>query len=206
MSTQKITSYLIASVLLLLSFQGVAQPERFLPGRDYTVIANPAVDRTPDLVEVTEYFWYGCPGCFQFEPQLADWIEQQDDNVVCLRLPAIWDDWREIHARAYYIADSLGVLGDMHRKIFDAMHLQGKRLRNEQELQELFADNGIDPADFSKAYGSFTVTTAINRAKTLATQYMPRSTPSMIVNGKYLVGPSRDMLDIVDFLVRKESL
>jgi thiol:disulfide interchange protein DsbA len=192
--------------LLLISTLSLAQPERYLPGRDYTVIANPAPDRTPDVVEVTEFFWYGCPGCYSFEPLLADWIEQQNDDVECLRLPAIWDDWREVHARAYYTADALGVLDDMHKKLFDAMHLHGNRLRDEKELATLFADNGVSEADFSKAYNSFTVNSQINRAKNLAIQYDARSTPSMIVNGKYLVNLSRQTLDIVDFLVRKELM
>ena len=190
--------------LLLISALSLAQPERYLAGRDYTVINNPPPNRTPDIVEVTEYFWYGCPGCYAFEPLLADWIENQNDEVVCLRLPAIWDDWREVHARAYYTADALGVLNDMHLKLFDAMHLQGNRLRDEVEHANLFSDNGISEADFSKAYNSFTVNSQINRAKNLAIQYDVRSTPSLIVNGKYLVTLSQQTLDIVDFLVNKE--
>ena len=206
MNSVKIANFLISLSMLAISFTSTAQPERYLPGRDYTLIANPVPDRTPDVVEVTEYFWYGCPGCFAFEPLLAQWIEQQNDDVLCLRLPAMWDDWREVHARAYYTADALGVLGNMHGKLFDAMHLQGNRLRNETELQQLFADNGVSDADFSKTYNSFTVNSQVNRARNLAIQYGALSTPSLVVNGKYLVTLSLQTLDIVDFLVQKELM
>lgn len=205
MKILRIPLLLLSSFLFPLSSDLLAQPERFLPGRDFTVIENPLPDRTPDAIEVTEYFWYGCPGCFQFEPQLANWIEQQDESVVCLRLPAIWDDWREVHARAYYTARSLGVLEDMHLKIFDAMHLLGNRLRDEEELKQLFTEHGINEDEFSKAYNSFTVNSEINRAKNQAIQAGARSTPSLIVNGKYLVSLSGETLDIVDFLVNKEK-
>ena len=191
---------------ILLVHPTNAQPERYLAGRDYTLVENPAPDRTPDVVEVTEYFWYGCPGCFQFEPRLAHWIEQQNEDVVCLRLPAIWDDWREVHARAYYTAQSLDMLDAMHNKLFDAMHVDGNRLRNATELQALFRENGVSDADFSRTYNSFSVNTAINRAKNQAIAYGARSTPSLIVNGKYLVSLSANTLDIVDFLVAKELM
>ena len=202
----KISKFFQVLFFLLIPTFLFAQPERFIAGRDYTIIQNPLPDRTPDVVEVIEYFWYGCPGCFQFEPQLAEWIEKQDDNVQCLRLPAIWDDWREVHARAYYIARSLDALDQMHDVIFNAMHLKGNRLRNEQELGDLFEDNGIKREEFARTYNSFTVNTAINRAKTTAIQAGARSTPSLIVNGKYLVSLSSNTLDIVDYLVQKELL
>ena len=205
MKIPRLPVLLLSSFLFSLSSGVLAQPERFLPGRDFTVIENPLPDRTPDAIEVTEYFWYGCPGCFQFEPQLADWIEKQDESVICLRLPAIWDDWREVHARAYYVARSLGVLEDMHLIIFDAMHLQDNRLRNEEELKQLFTEHGTNEADFNKAYNSFTVNSEINRARNQAIQAGARSTPSLIVNGKYLVALSQETLDIVDFLVSKEK-
>ncbi|MDG2176015.1 MAG: thiol:disulfide interchange protein DsbA/DsbL [Gammaproteobacteria bacterium] len=201
----RIPVLLLASCLLPLASGVFAQPDRFLPGRDFTVIENPLPDRTPDAIEVTAYFWYGCPGCFQFEPQLANWIEKQDESVICLRLPAIWDDWREVHARAYYVARSLGALVDMHMKIFNAMHLQDNRLRDKEELKQLFAEHGTNEADFNKAYNSFTVNSEINRAKNQAIQAGARSTPSLIVNGKYLVALSQETLDIVDFLVNKEK-
>lgn len=194
----------LTSCLLSLASGLLAQPDRYIAGRDYTVITNPLPDRTPDVVEVTEFFWYGCPGCFAFESQLNQWINAQEDNVMCERLPAVWSDWHEVHARAYYTARSLDVLDPMHDILFNSMHLEGKRLRDEKELGDLFVANGIAKEDFTRVYNSFTVNTEINRAKSLALQAAARSTPSMIVNGKYLVTLSRDTLDIVDFLVQKE--
>ena len=196
----------LASCLLSLASASLAQPERFIPGKDYTLLENPLTDRTPDVVEVVEYFWYGCPGCYQFESSLSQWIEKQDDNVLCLRLPAIWDDWREVHARAYYTASTLGMLEQMHDVIFTAMHVQGNRLRNESELEDLFAEQGINRSDFTRAYNSFAVNTEIKRARSTAVQAGAINTPSIIVNGKYLVSYSRNTLDIVDFLVQKELL
>lgn len=204
--TNNLTAIFSTVLLLAATATTTAQPERYLPGLDYAVIDNPVPDRTPDKVEVTEFFWYGCPGCFAFEPQLADWIEKQNDDVLCLRLPAIWDDWREVHARAFYTASSLGVLEDLHPVIFDVMHRKGNRLRNEEELRQLFGEHGVSETDFTRVYHSFTVSSEINRAKTLASSLGVRSTPSMIVNGKYIVTLSHQTLDIVDFLVQKELM
>ena len=30
----------------------------------------------PDVIEVAEVFWYGCPHCFTFDPIIKDWAEK----------------------------------------------------------------------------------------------------------------------------------
>ena len=116
----------------------------------------------------------------------------------------------EVHAQVYYTAEAMDALDIVHEPVFNAINIEGNRLQNENQIGALFAEYGISEDDFSKAFNSFTVRTKVNQAKQRMQAYEIRSTPNMIVNGKYLVTTGEtvrtqaDMLEVVDFLVEKE--
>ncbi|MBN4053565.1 thiol:disulfide interchange protein DsbA/DsbL [Haliea sp. AH-315-K21] len=164
-STNKYLKLLTCLLFIFSTSITLAQPERYLAGRDYQLIEAPSSSNALGIVEVEEYFWYGCPGCFQFDFILTDWLETLPQEVNFTRFPAIWSAQHEVHAKAYYTAFQLGVLESLHEKIFEAMHLEGLRFRNESELAGFFEKNNISNEQFTSAYNSFTVNTAINRAE-----------------------------------------
>ena len=94
--------------------------------------------------------------------------------------------------------------------MFRAINLEGNRLQNERQIGELFAEHGVSQADFESAFNSFSVRTKVNQAEKRMQDYEIRSTPNMIVNGKYLITTGEnvttqvEMLEVVDFLVEKE--
>ena len=115
----------------------------------------------------------------------------------------------ELHARAFYTAEVLGVLDTMHPVLFQAMNVDGKRLSSEAEIQDLFVANGVDAEDFAKAFNSFGVTSQVNQATARAKAAKITGTPALMVNGKYHVstrkaGSQADMLKVADFLIAKE--
>ena len=187
-----------------------AQPALYVAGTHFEEL--PAAVRTndPDKIEVLEVFWYGCGHCFRFQPLVDDWAHNAPDDVDYLRFPAIWNELMKVHARAYYTAESLNVVDKVHGPIFDAINLQNNRLQNERQLATLFASHGVSEEDFTRAFNSFPVNTKVNQAEQRMSEYQIRSTPNVIVNGKYLVTTNdavrtqQDMLAIVDFLVARE--
>ena len=115
----------------------------------------------------------------------------------------------ELHARAYYTADVLGVLDTMNPVLFQAMNVDGKRLASEEEIKALFVANGVEADAFTKAFNSFGVSSQVKQADARARTAKITGTPSMMVNGKYLVtarkaGSQAGMLEVADFLVEKE--
>lgn len=199
------------SILLSLVAMSVwAQPALYVAGTHYDEL--PAAVRTNDAakIEVLEVFWYGCGHCFSFQPLIDNWAEHAPNDVDYVRYPAIWNELMKIHAQAYYTAESLGVVDQVHEPIFEAINLQNNRLQNERQLAALFARHGVAEQEFSQAFNSFPVRTKLNQAERRMRDYQIRSTPNVIVNGKYLVSTSdavrtqQDMLAIVDFLVAQE--
>ena len=198
--------------LLPVAFSSFAQIERYVAGTHYTELPNPVNTRDASKVEVLEAFWYGCSHCFRFEPLLTAWEESAPDDVDVVRFPALWNDLMKIHAQVYYTAEALGKLDVLHTPVFNAINLQGNRLQNERQIGSLFAEHGVTVEDFEKAFNSFSVRTKVNQAEKRMQDYQIRSTPNMIVNGKYLVTTGQnvrtqeEMLEVVEFLVEKERL
>lgn len=183
--------------------------EPWVEGQHYQVIAPPvAVGKTEDVV-VTEFFWYGCGHCYTFEPMLTAWGKQLPEGAIVQPSPAVWNDPMRMHAKAFYIAEVLGVKAVMHPVIFDAMHLQRKRLVSRLELRDLFEDNGVDPDKFDKAFDSFGVDSQVRQADSRARSAKVSGTPTLMVAGKYLIetrgaGNQTNMLEIARYLVEKE--
>jgi len=192
------------------AFSSFAQIERFVAGTHYTELAAPANTNDSSKVEVLEVFWYGCSHCFRFEPLIANWEATMPSDVDFGRFPAMWNGLMEVHAQVYYTAEAMDALDVVHEHVFNAINIEGNRLQNEGQIGALFAKYGINEDEFAKSFNSFSVRTKVNQAKQRMQAYEIRSTPNMIVNGKYLVATGQsvltqaDMLDVVDFLVEKE--
>lgn len=188
-------------ILLLLPLAACNAQERYKEGTHYELLSKPVPTSTDDKIEVVELFWYGCPHCFNLEPQVADWLSRKPDNVEFVRIPAVLGKHWEIGARAYYIADHLGVLEQTHQALFDAIHVDGKTIDNEEQLAEFFADQGVDQAAFDKANKAFGVQTKLGQNRELMRRYQVRGVPALIVNGKY----KTNNFDVVDYLIGLES-
>ena len=205
-----ITAVVTLLVTLPLASTSVGQIEKYLAGTHYTELRAPV--NTPDdsKIEVLEAFWYGCSHCFRFEPLVADWESKAADDVDFRRFPAMWNALMKVHAQIYFTAEAMDVIHIVHEPVFDAINVEGNRLQNEKLIGDLFEENGIARADFEAAFNSFSVRTKVNQAEKRMQDYEIRSTPNMIVNGKYLVTTGEavrtqaEMLEVVDFLVAKE--
>jgi thiol:disulfide interchange protein DsbA len=198
----------LASALLMLPVALDAQAQEYVEGEHYDLIA-PEIRGKTDKIEVTEFFWYGCGHCYNFEPKLSQWKKSLDDDVAVVGSPAMWNSLMEVHARAFYTAEALGVLEQVHMPLFQALNLDRKRLSSEDELADVFVAQGVDREAFSKAYNSFGVGSQVRQANARARAARIGGTPELMVAGKYRIstrkaGSQANMLKIADFLIEKE--
>lgn len=208
--TKMIKQFLAILILAPLAFSALAQPARFVEGTHYTVLPTAVKTNDASKIEVVEVFWYGCPHCFTFEPLIEDFVANAPADVDFVRFPAIWNDLMKIHAQVLYAAEALGKLDELHSPIFTAINVEGNRLQNEQQISALFAKHGVTAEEFGRVFNSFSVRTKVNQAEAKMREYQVRSTPNMLVNGKYLISTGdavrtqQEMLEVVNFLVNKE--
>jgi thiol:disulfide interchange protein DsbA len=170
--------------------QGAAPP--FEAGRHYTVLAAAQPTSTDaGKVEVAEVFMFGCPGCFGFEPHIQSWLGRKADYVNFVRIPAPWNPAAILHARAYYTAEALGKAEEIDRPFFNEIHTNRNMLDTEAKIAALFAEHGVDEATFKSTFNSFAVNTKLKRAEELIRRYRVQSTPTVVVNGKYVTTGSQ---------------
>ena len=180
-------------------------------GTDYVELAN-GQPYAPlnGQVEVVEVFGYTCPHCAQFEPLITAWKRKQPADVRVTPVPAAFGGYWETYARAFFAAETLGVLEKSHEQMFNAIHV-ARQLgldATPEQVGKFYEQYGVDATTFANTMKSFGVETKLNRAKQFATRSQIEGTPSIVVNGKYLVpvgaGGFGKMLQTVDWLVAHE--
>lgn len=207
--TGVLRGWLFSIAALMFSMSASADIDE---GIEYKLVDPPVRTANPDKVEVVEMFWYGCPHCYRFEPALAKWKKSLPANVEFTRIPAIFPNrpvW-ELHARAFYTAELLGVLDKIHAPLFNAIHHQHKNINSKAALQAFFEKQGVSKQDFEQTFDSFGVQMKVNRAADLTRRYGIGGVPTMVIDGKYqthgsLTDGHDGMLKVVDFLIKKES-
>lgn len=196
------------AMLALLLTAASVQAQEYIAGEHYDII-SPAIRGSSDGIEVTEFFWYGCGHCYNFEPKLSQWKKSLPEDVVVKGSPAIWRPIMETHARAFYTAEALGVLDDVHLPLFQAINIDRKPLATEDALADLFAAHGVSRDDFGRAFNSFGVGSQVRQADARAKAARITGTPEMMVAGKYRIstrkaGSQLGMLEVAEFLIEKE--
>jgi len=169
-----------------------------------------------DKIEVAEFFWYGCPHCYDLEPAINSWADNKPANVRFERVPAMWNDVLKIHARLYYTEEVLARNGQIkdavgfRATVFEEYHRRGNRLLTEDAISRLFVMYGVSADDFLKTWNSFEVSQKLRVANDLARRYSIASVPAIVVNGKYRTGGNEagsypKMLEVIDELIVRES-
>jgi thiol:disulfide interchange protein DsbA len=177
------------ALLLTLFISGAALAQGGLvEGRDYRLI-NPPQPVSGNQVEVLEFFSYACPHCYEFEPLLNSWLASKPKGVDFKYVPAVYNNRMIPQAKLFYTLEEMGLLSKLHDKVFDAIHRQGKRLGDRDEILAWAATQNVDADKFRSVFDSFSVANAAQRAYQLTRAYRIPGTPYLVVNGKYLTGP-----------------
>ena len=199
---------------LTLSAGASAQPA---PGKDYQLINPVQPTASGTKVEVIEFFYYGCPGCNSLQAPLENWLKRKPKDIEFRRAPVVFQDAWLPFTTAYYAFDAMGLVDKLHRPLFSAIHeqrvLSDKGLLKDQKpLFDWVAKQGVDRQKFVDVYNSFGVRSRTNRSIELPGNYQVTSTPSLVVDGKYLTTPAMvgsyerffQVLDQVIAMARKE--
>lgn len=197
----------IAPFATLLAADAAKEPQE---GREYTRLSAPQqMAPTPGKIEVVEVFSYACIHCAHFQPYVDNWKKSLPDDVNFIYMPMSSGGAWEAFGRAFYAAESMGVLEKTHDSLFKAIHIDKRPFKSLSDIAGFYADFGIDPKVFESTMQSFAVNAKIARARQLAPRWMIQGTPTLVVAGKYRVMASPEtgfpgMLDTADWLIARE--
>lgn len=174
-------------------------------GKDYRVLPTPGVVEKPGMIEVREFFWYGCPHCYKLEPYVSAWAKTKPSDVNFVLTPGAMNPLWEQSARGFYTVQMLGKLAQTHEALFNTIHQGGQRIFTQADQAAFYSRYGINPTQFNGLFNSFAVTGKVNQAKQLAMTYKLTGVPAIVVNGKYVVqGEGPQVVETVKYLVDME--
>ena len=207
MKRRHFSATLVGMGLASTAVATLAQGSKPISDADYSQI-NPPAPTTAGKIEVLEFFWYGCPHCFAFEPLLDAWWKKLPADVLFRRVPVAFNANFAIHQRIFYALEALGQVETTHRKVFNAIHVDHQHLDKEDEVIAFMAKNGIDKAKFAAVFNSFSVNTKSKQATHLAESYKIEGVPTLGIQGRYLTSggqagsPERSLL-VADALIQR---
>ncbi|QDX82101.1 hypothetical protein B9N43_13100 [Denitratisoma sp. DHT3] len=160
-------------------------------GKDYVTLNPPQATESPGKIEVTEFFWYGCPHCFHFEGALNQWLKTLPKDVGFRRVPGAARPWLP-GAKLFYALDAMGLEDKLRAQIFSAIH-ESRELHpiREAGFAEWLGKKGVDAKKFTDIYNSFTVLSKVKQAEQLNAGHRIDAVPAVVVGGRYrLIEPA----------------
>ena len=187
-----------------------AQPN-YTEGNHYTIL-DPAFETdNNEQVIVYEFFGYKCPHCSNFQTFMKPWHEKLPNNVKLVRVPVVFQPGWDILAKAYYTAETMGIIEQTHQPLFDAIHKQRKNFRSIEDLADWFEKEfSVDREAFLSTANSFMIDSKVRQSNNMMRKMQITSTPTVVINGKYKPNPKAlgsipGMLDMVTYLSNLEA-
>jgi len=189
-----------------------AAARQWTAGSDYLVLDPPQPTSTGGKIEVVEVFSYACPHCAHFQPYIDELKSKLPASAQFVLVPAVFNAAWEPFARAFYTAQTLGLVDKTHQALFDALHRDHLPIGSIDALAKFYAGYGADPATFLSTANSFVIEAKIAHGNDLVRDYRVEGTPTLIVNGKYRVamnsersiGPA-EAIQLTLYLVQQEA-
>jgi thiol:disulfide interchange protein DsbA len=208
---QKFLSRLALAATLATTLILTQQPALALDaGKDYKEL-SPAqpVEVKRGQIEILEFFWYGCPHCFELEPELNAWAKRQGKDVVIRRVPGVLNPSWAALTRAYYALEAIGQVERLHGDVFNAIHVQGMDLSPPERFFDWAVTKGVERKKIADAYNSFAVNTKTMRAQQMTAAYKLNGVPGFAINGKYvtsayMAGSVPAVFKVLDELIAQE--
>ena len=185
--------------IILFAFPLLAQPKLNV---DYIEIPEGLVKEKG----VTEIFWYGCPACLEYENTLKK-IKEIDPTIEVNKIP----QFRLPAAKTYYTIEALNLGDEVHDKVFKDWQLKRKPLGSDKDVENFAKRHNLDVKNFMRVYNSFSINIKAKNAIAVPRKLIEngidfKGTPTVVVNGKYIVTRQRNVnkeIENIIFLLNK---
>ncbi|MES2635255.1 MAG: thiol:disulfide interchange protein DsbA/DsbL [Pseudomonadota bacterium] len=190
-----------------LTLPALAQGGAPVEGQHYLTMQPRQPTRDRKQIEVVEFFAYGCSHCNSFEPALDAWQKALPRAVLFRRIPVAFQEGPPVlHQKLFFAIEALGLVDQLHAKVFHAIHVKHEHLQTAQEISVFLTKNGMDAAPVMAAMNGFAVAGKVKQAMLLAAGYGIEGTPSLGIDGRWLTdgsmaGSNMRSLLVADYLL-----
>lgn len=119
---------------------------------------------------------------------MKNWKEPQ--GVQLTLVPTIFRSSIEPLARTYYILENMEASSNFKKiddAIYQALHIKNVELNDEEQIINFLKDYGVHSEKFRAEYDSFSMGMKIQNAKKTIRTYQISGTPTIVVNGLYVI-------------------
>ena len=182
-----------------------ATPTAPKSGAEYSLLTAPQPAQAGGKkIEVIEFFMYHCPACNEFEPALSAWVKQQGDNIEFRRVHVPHTGDNDPEAHLFLTLEAMQRETELHDKVEATWHVEHHRLSSDADNLDWAVKNGIDKNQFLSVYNSFSVLARLKNLGRMANNYGVDSTPTLVVDGRYLTAPA--MVSLANQTIPREAV
>ena len=195
-----------ASALLGATACGAQTSAKPQEGKDFVALDKRAPVDAQGKVELVEFFWYGCPHCNAFEPQLHAWLKNLPKDVQFRRVPVAFRTEMVPEQQLFYSLEALNEVERLHIKVFQTIHVDKQPLNTPERIAAWVEKQGLDKTKFMQVFQSFSVVAKARRATQLQDAYQVAGVPALGVAGRFytdgsLTGSMARALQVTDYLI-----
>ena len=181
----KILFFLLAGCLTLPSFTFA---EDKIQGK-YEVIGSIEKLKGVKQVEMIEFFNYSCGHCYKFLETSKKLHAKFKDKLYHKKYPIYWGQQTAFPAKAFYIADELGLEEKFTQELFDTNFKLHVNIFQPRVIQRLSQHYKIEQ-EIRDGMKSPSIEAKVNESLALANKYNANETPTIILNKELKVTPS----------------
>lgn len=180
---KNIIGNIVFTVALLISGIGFAEEQA---EDSYTMLVPPQ-PVTTRKIEVLEFFFYGCRQCNRLNGPLSEWVRTASNDVEFTYVPITFRTSWEPMTTTFYALQGMDEFNKYHDALFKAWNVDFVDLDDQAKILNFLGSLGIDRSKFEAAFNSEPVSSQVERSKEMVKRYAIEGTPTLIVDGKYVI-------------------
>ena len=174
-------------VLLFLPLSTVLADE-VIRGK-YEVIGDINKLKGVKTIKMLEFFNYSCGHCYKFLETSKKLRAKFKDKLHHKKYPIYWGNQTPYPAKAFYIADELGLEEEFTQELFDTNFKLNINIFQPKVIRFLAKEYKIEK-EMTAGMQSTAISAKTNESLALAKKFKANETPTIIINNVLKVAPS----------------
>jgi len=180
----------VIAILLALFFlpSNMVLADEVIRGK-YEVIGDINKLKGVKTITMLEFFNYSCGHCYKFLETSKKLRAKFKDKLHHKKYPIYWGNQTPYPAKAFYIADELGLEEEFTQELFDTNFKLNINIFQPKVIKFLAKEYKIEK-EMTAGMQSTAISAKTNESLALAKKYKATETPTIIINDVLKVAPS----------------
>ena len=171
----------------------------------YEVIGDINKLKGVKTIKMLEFFNYSCGHCYRFLETSKTLRAKFKDKLHHKKYPIYWGNQTPYPAKAFYIADELGLEEEFTQELFDTNFKLNINIFQPKVIKFLANEFKIEK-EMKEGMQSSAISKKTNKSLALAKKYKANETPTIIINDVLKVAPSTTKGNVDDMTANLETI